>query len=121
MLTARSDGKKLKPFVLLPRKRMDKEAKRIAEKYRNKLELCWKGTVWMNDDLVLDYLDQVFGRSFFGKRLLIWDSFRCHLKKRKGNKNQMADNLELIKKLREIDLHTAVIPGGCTKFIQVLI
>uniref|UniRef100_A0A915EAW7 Uncharacterized protein n=1 Tax=Ditylenchus dipsaci TaxID=166011 RepID=A0A915EAW7_9BILA len=59
MLTARSVGKKLKPFVLLPRKRMDKEAKAVVEKYKSKLELSWKGTVWMYDDLTSDYLDKI--------------------------------------------------------------
>jgi hypothetical protein len=104
MLTARSDGYKLKPFVLLNRKRQDSV---IIKKYKNKLNLCWQGKTWMNDNLTEDYLRKTFGPGFFYRRLLVWDSFRCHISE--GTK----------KILKELKLDTAVIPGGCTKFIQV--
>uniref|UniRef100_A0A914HX95 HTH CENPB-type domain-containing protein n=1 Tax=Globodera rostochiensis TaxID=31243 RepID=A0A914HX95_GLORO len=55
ILTARTDGVKLPPFVLLPKKRIAPE---IVKRFKNKL---------------------VFGNFFFGNRLLIWDSFRCHI------------------------------------------
>uniref|UniRef100_A0A915E952 DDE-1 domain-containing protein n=1 Tax=Ditylenchus dipsaci TaxID=166011 RepID=A0A915E952_9BILA len=46
------------------------------------------------------------GRPMFEKRLLVWDAFRCHTS-------------EATKKvLRDLDLHTAVISGVCTKFVQ---
>jgi hypothetical protein len=104
MLTARSDGYKLKPFVLVNRKRQDSV---IIKKYKNKLNLCWQGKIWMNDNLTEDYLRKTFGPGFFYRRLLVWDSFRCHISE--GTK----------KLLKELKLDTAVIPGGCTKFIQV--
>jgi len=104
MLTARSDGFKCRPFVLLPRKRPDSK---IVEKFKNKLQLCWEGTVWMNDACTSDYLQKIIGPSFFGKRLLAWDSFRCH----------MSESTK--KKLKELQVDVAIIPGGCTKFIQV--
>lgn len=104
MLTARSDGFKCRPFVLLPRKRPDLK---VVNKFKNKLELCWGGTTWMNDELTSDYLQKIIGPSFFGKRLLAWDSFRCHISEATK------------KKLKQLQIDTAVIPGGCTKFIQV--
>jgi len=104
MLTARSDGVKNKPFVLLMRKRPDP---RIVEKFKNKLQLSWAGKIWMDDSLTKEYLEKIFGHSLFGKRLLVWDAFRCHL----------SDSTKGV--LRELKLHTAVVPGGCTKFIQV--
>lgn len=104
MLTARSDGYKCKPFVLLKRVRQDPA---IIAKYKSKLSLCWKGQTWMNDELTDDYLRNIFGPTFFHKRLLVWDSFRCHISQRTK------------KVLRELKIETAVIPGGCTKFIQV--
>ena len=104
MLTARSDGYKCLPYVLLPRKRPDPA---IAEKFKNKLQLAWEGTTWMNDILTTDYLKRVIGQFSFGKRLLVWDSFRCHISE------------STKKQLRQCGLDTAVIPGGCTKFIQV--
>lgn len=104
MLTARSDGYKCKPFVLLNRVRQDPN---IIKKYKSKLNLCWKGKIWMNDELTEDYLRCIFGPSLFHKRLLVWDSFRCHISQTTK------------KVLRELKIDTAVIPGGCTKFIQV--
>jgi hypothetical protein len=70
MLTAKSDGTKCRPFVLLMRKRPDKK---IVEDFGNKLHLIWAGKGWMDDALTSDYLDKVLGKSLFGKRLLVWD------------------------------------------------
>ena len=44
-----------------------------------------------------------------GKRLLAWDSYsyRCHI----------SDATK--KQLKKLQIETAMIPGGCTKFIQV--
>jgi hypothetical protein len=104
MLTARSDGKKMRPLVLLPRVRPDKN---IVKQFGSKLFLVWSGKIWMDDALTAEFLKRVMGKPMFEKRLLVWDAFRCHTSE--GTKRV----------LRDIDLHTAVIPGGCTKFIQV--
>ncbi|KAL3101623.1 hypothetical protein niasHT_025267 [Heterodera trifolii] len=50
--------------------------------------------------------DGIFGNFHFGARLLIWDSFRCHISE------------DTKKTLRRLALHSAVIPGGTTKYIQ---
>lgn len=42
----------------------------------------------------------------FSKRLLVWDTFRCHLSKE--TKSVSA----------ELRIHQAVVPGGCTKYVQ---
>ena len=76
LLTARSDGYKCKPFVLLPRVRPDKQ---IGSKFKGKLELCWAGRTFFNDQLTSDYLQKILGRSLFGKRLFVWDAYRCHI------------------------------------------
>jgi hypothetical protein len=104
MLTARSDGFKCRPFVLLKRVKPDKK---IVDKFKNKLHLSWAGRNFFNDDLTAEYLQNIIGSQFFGKRLLAWDAYRCHISK--GTK----------KKLKELQIDTAVIPGGCTKFVQV--
>uniref|UniRef100_A0A914DMW1 DDE-1 domain-containing protein n=1 Tax=Acrobeloides nanus TaxID=290746 RepID=A0A914DMW1_9BILA len=106
MLTARSDGYKCLPFVLLPRKRPNFG---IVSMFKNKLHLAWAGKVWMDDELTADYLKRVFGQGLFNKRLLVWDSFRCH------------SSDETKKVLKKIKLDTAVVPGGCTKFVQAKI
>lgn len=107
MLTARSDGYKCRLFVLLPRVRPDKQ---IEAKFKSKLNLCWAGRTFFNDNLTSDYLQRTFGVSLFGgKRLFSWDSYRCHISQSTKNK------------LKELQIDTAVIPGGCTKFIQVVL
>uniref|UniRef100_A0A914I9L4 adenylate cyclase n=1 Tax=Globodera rostochiensis TaxID=31243 RepID=A0A914I9L4_GLORO len=73
ILTARSDGVKLPPFVLLPKKRTVPE---IVRRFKNKLVLSWCGRTWMDNELTTKYLEEVFGNFFFGNRLFIWDSSR---------------------------------------------
>ncbi|KAL3124676.1 hypothetical protein niasHT_009263 [Heterodera trifolii] len=61
----------------------------------------------MDNELTTEYLDKVFGKTFFGgSRLLIWDSFRCHI------------SVDTKDTLRRLEIHSAVVPGGTTKFIQ---
>lgn len=102
-LTAKADGKKCLPFVLLNRKRVIPE---IADQFRGKLNLCWAGRVWMDDSLTETYLRQTIGPQLFQKRVLIWDSFRCH------RSEKTKDVLHSLKVL------TSIVPGGCTKFVQ---
>lgn len=60
MLTARSDGYKYRPFVLLNRQRPIKE---IVERFGQKLELCWRKTDWMNDECIQQYLETTFKKN----------------------------------------------------------
>ena len=103
MLTARASGEKCLLLVLIPRKRVVKE---VEAKFKGKLVLKWPGKTWMDDSLTEAYLHDVIGPQLFEPKLLIWDAFRCHTSvKTKGV-------------LRSLRVQTAVIPGGCTKFIQ---
>ncbi|KAL3123567.1 hypothetical protein niasHT_001294 [Heterodera trifolii] len=62
--------------------------------------------VWQNmDGQRLD--DGIFGNFHFCARLLVWDSFRCHISE------------DTKKTIRRLALHSAVIPGGTTKYIQM--
>lgn len=94
------------PYVLVKNKR---PIPKIVEQFRNKLIINWAGSVWMNDSSTEDYLRQVIKSSgvFSGKRLLVWDAFTAH--KSEATK----------KVLKELGIEAALIPGGCTKFIQV--
>ncbi|ROJ57631.1 Synaptonemal complex protein SC65 [Anabarilius grahami] len=62
---------------------------------------------WMNEELTADWLQRVVGKLNFAPRLLAWDSYRCHI--------SAATKAEL---KRGYNITTAVIPGGCTKYIQ---
>ena len=60
----------------------------------------------MNEEFTLNFIKIVVGSFAFGKRLLPWDSFECHM-------------VESIKEaLNSVKVHTAIIPGECTKHIQ---
>jgi hypothetical protein len=103
LLCARADGFKCKPYVLLDRKRpipsLDKE-------FSSKLVLEYAGRIWMDDDLTKKFLNRVLGGFSFKKRLLVWDSFRTHF------------STEIKKEMKILKIDKAIIPGGCTKFIQ---
>ena len=60
----------------------------------------------MNDALTAQYLHSIIGSLSFTKRLLVWDAYRCHTSE--------ATRAEVLR----MGLHTAIVPGGCTKFIQ---
>ena len=103
VLTARADGKKMKPFIVFKGrgKRLIKDLEKIPGIF---VQFSTNG--WLNDSLTCNYLKKVIGHFSFNKRLLVWDAYKCHMR-------------ELTQKeLAKLKTHTAVIPGGCTKFIQ---
>ena len=103
ILSARADGKKLKPFIVFKGKgtRLIKELSKIKG-----VVVKFSDNGWMNDKLTAVYLQAILGTLSFGKRLLVWDAYKCHTSE--------ATRRETSK----LKLHTAIVPGGCTKFIQ---
>ncbi|KAI6650833.1 Pogo transposable element with KRAB domain-like [Oopsacas minuta] len=61
---------------------------------------------WMDEKLTHEWLQTVCGGLSFGRRLLVWDSFRCHIQDR------------VKKEVARLKTDMAVIPGGCTGLIQ---
>ena len=61
---------------------------------------------WMNDGSTAVYLHSILGSLSFSKRLLVWDAYKCHTSE--ANRRETT----------RLKLHTAIVPGGCTKFIQ---
>ena len=103
MLCAKANGEKCLAFVLLPRKRI---LVNVEKNFKNKLVLSWSGSVWMDQSQIITFLHKVFKTFSFGRRLLVWDSFRCH-------------NSEVTKQeLKKLRIDTTIIPGRCTKYIQ---
>ena len=60
----------------------------------------------MNKNLILKLVESVFGKLFFSRRLLAWDPFDSHT----------TNAVE--KALRDCEVDSLVIPGGCTKYVQ---
>ncbi|KAI1694677.1 DDE superfamily endonuclease domain-containing protein [Ditylenchus destructor] len=83
-----------------------KADKKIVEKFEGKLNLAWSGRAWFNDEWTAQYLEATIGPKMFSNRLLVWDSFRCHI------------SAQTKATLKQLGLHTAVVPGGCTGFVQ---
>ena len=76
------------------------------EKFRGQLIIKYEGTNWMNDNITEMYIKEVIGSSLFGRRQFVWDSFKCHI-------TQRAKKL-----LQTRNVNVAVVPGGCTKYVQ---
>ena len=103
VLTAQADGTKSKPFVVFKGKgtRLIKDLQKIKG-----IVVRFSSNGWMNDLLTIDYLRSIIGQFSFNKRLLVWDAYKCHVSQ------------AVRPETTRLRLHTAIIPGGCTKFIQ---
>ncbi|KAM4625025.1 uncharacterized protein ACJ7VT_003510 [Polymixia lowei] len=103
VLAAKADGTKLKPYVVF------KGGIREVKAMRNisGVVVASSKNGWMNDNLTADWLQKVVGKRNCGPRLLAWDSYRCPI--------STATKAEL---KRGYNITTAVIPEGCTKYIQ---
>ena len=93
----------MKPYVVFKGKgtRLIKQLQSIPD-----IVVTFSSNGWMNDMLTADYLRKIIGQLSFSKRLLVWDAYKCHTSE--------ATKAEL----RRLKVDTAVVPGGCTKFIQ---
>ena len=101
-LTAKANGVKLAPMIVFKGKRLEREVSNICG-----IVPVMSHNGWMSEDLTIKYLQSVIGRMAFQHRLLVWDSYRCHISgavKREPSK---------------LKIDMAVIPGGCTGIIQV--
>ena len=101
-LAVRGDGTKLPPFVVIPGAKVPKTIN-----YKGVKVMCSKNG-WMNDALTLQWVKEIYGSFSFNKRMLVWDSFKCYINE---------EVKTIVKKQNSI---MAVIPGGCTKFLQPL-
>ena len=104
ILAACSDGKKKKPFLILKGKGKAQDMKQL--KSRKDVNVGFNSTGWANDEVIEEWINCNFGTISFGKRLLIWDSFRGHI----------SESTKKVLKQKKID--QALIPGGCTGLLQ---
>ena len=61
----------------------------------------------MNTDLTQSWINKDLGMFSFRRRHLVWDSYECH----------MEDSVKSSLHAKKIDV--SIVPGGCTKHIQV--
>ena len=99
----KADGTKLKPFVVIPAKKVKKELSSIPG-----VVVAATSNGWMNGETTSDWLQTVWTKFTFSKQMLVWDSFICHI----------SDAMK--EQLKQCNTLMSVIPGGCTKFLQPL-
>ena len=101
-LCAMANGRKLKPYVVFKGVRSIPELQNasgvMASSARNG---------WMNEELTKDWAKCCWGTLGFGRRLLVWDAYKCHL---------TTDIREVVNKVTRSDV--AIVPGGLTSLVQ---
>ena len=103
-LTARADGQKMKPFIVF--KGAKHEVSQLNKEFHGKCFVASSENGWMNTHLTNEFVQNVLGSLSFSKRLLVWDTYECHME---GS---------LSKSLKQKKIESLLIPGGCTKYIQ---
>ena len=103
-LAARADGTKLKPMVVF--KGAKRETAEMNKEFRRNVVVASSANACMNTELTHVWIELVLGSIAFSRRLLAWDSFECHMEE------------SVVSSLKSKRIDVAVIPGGCTKYIQ---
>ena len=103
-LTAKADGTRLKPFIVLAGAK--RECKVLNEEFKARCVIASAPNAWINEELTLTYVNSIIGRLAFNRRLLSWDSFECHI----------TNSVREVLKVFNVD--NVIVPGGCTPHIQ---
>jgi len=97
-----ADGRKLKPFVVF------KGVRAVPELMNSRgVVVALSRNGWMNEELTKDWVKRVWGSLNFGRRLLVWDAYKCHI---------MDSVRSYVDKQTNSDV--SVIPGGLTSHLQ---
>ena len=102
-LAVKADGSTMKPFIVIPGKKVKSEIAAI----KGAIAKC-SANRWMNDELTEDWVSQMWGSLAFNKRFLVLDSFKCHT------------NEKIKETLKKMNTVMGAIPGCWTKFLQPL-
>ena len=103
-LAAKGDGTKLKPIIVF--KGNIRQVQSLQKEFQSKCMIASTKNGWMDTNLTNAWTNSVLGQFHFRRRLLAWDTYECHLQ----------PSVQASLKAKKID--TALIPGGCTKYIQ---
>lgn len=102
VLAAMADGRKLKPYVVFKGVRTIAELAKVSG-----VVVAYSRNGWMNETLTKDWVNRGWGLLGFGRRLLVWDAYKCHI---------MPSVSTVVNKNTSTDI--SVIPGGLTCKIQ---
>ena len=74
VLSAMADGRKLKPYVVFKGKRQIPELQKVPG-----VVVALSSNGWMHEELTKDWARRSWGKLNFGRRLLVWDAYKCHM------------------------------------------
>ena len=83
-----------------------RETKQLNEEFKNRYYVASSMNGWMNEDLTRDWVQGVLGKFSFTRRMLAWDSFKCHI----------TDSIK--QELAQSKINPVIVPRECTKYIQ---
>ena len=101
-LSAMTDGRKLKPFIVFKGVRAIPELQSVSG-----VVVAMSRNGWMNEDLTKDWVKRCWGTLSFRKRLLVWDAYKCHI----------TDGVKSVVK-RSTNSDLSIVPGGLTGHVQ---
>ena len=102
VLAAMADGSKLKPYVVF------KGVRAVPELTTTRgVVVALSRNGWMNEELTKDWVKRAWGSLNFGRRLLVWDAYKCHI---------MTSVRSYVD--RQTNTDVSVIPGGLTSHLQ---
>ena len=105
-LAAKANGHKLKPFIVFKGGKRDVKRMNEDRQLSGKCVIRTSANGWMNESLTEEWIQYVVGRLSFAPRLLVWDTYKCHMTN--GVKEA----------LRQTSVDAALVHGGCTKYTQ---
>ena len=80
--------------------------KSTDDEFKTKCVVACSINGWMNEELTVSGVKGVLGQFSFTRWMLAWDSFGCHV----------SDSVK--QELNRAKIDPAIVPGGCTKYIQ---
>ena len=107
-LAGKANGHKLKPFIVFKGGKRDVKRMNEDRQLSGKCVIRTSANGWMNESLTKEWIQYVVGRLSFAPRLLVWDTYKCHMT------NGVKETL------RQASVDAALVPGGCTKYIHTL-
>ena len=105
-LEGKANEHKLKPFIVFKGGKRDVNRMNEERQLSAKCVIRTSANGWMNESLTEEWIQYVVGRLLFPPSLLVLDTYKCHMTN--GVKEA----------LRQASVDAALVPGGCTKYIQ---
>ena len=105
-LEGKANEHKLKPFIVFKGGKRDVKRMNEEGQLSGKCVIRTSANGWINESLTEEWIQYVVGRLLFPPSLLVLDTYKCHMTN--GVKEA----------LRQASVDAALVPGGCTKYIQ---